>query len=266
MDLSISPKAWEIGRPMGDIKTPSPRAQKPVGIPSGISCMGSGVNSSFSSPWQAPASHAISTAAGRGRTLTHWMVTGKPSAALRAAVRIARAAVVGSVFMWGKLNAAFIDSSSDFTQLNWTFSNGEISQEENPFSVFPFNDTLSAVLIVQNGACRDTFSFSEYITDISSYYKENDANAFSPNGDGKNDCFSPAMQLATPPQDIAFVPCSELKVFNRWGEILFDSALENNVCWNGKSSSGETLPEGVYFYQYRFGESNKAGFVHLKLN
>jgi len=164
------------------------------------------------------------------------------------------------------MNAAFIDSSSDYTQLNWTFSNGEISQEVNPFSVFPFNDTLNAVLIVQNGACRDTSSFSEYINDISEYYKENDVNAFSPNGDGKNDCFSPAMQLATTPQDIAFVPCSELKVFNRWGEILFDSVLENNVCWNGKSSSGETLPEGVYFYQYRFGASEKAGFVHLKLN
>ena len=164
------------------------------------------------------------------------------------------------------MNAAFIDSSSDFTQLLWTFSNGETAQIENPITVFPFNDTLTAVLVVQNGACRDTFNFSEYIQDISMYYKENDANAFSPNGDGKNDCFSPAMQLATPPQDIAFVPCSDLKVFNRWGEILFDSALENNLCWDGKSSSGETLPEGVYFYQYRFGASEKAGFVHLKLN
>jgi gliding motility-associated-like protein len=164
------------------------------------------------------------------------------------------------------MNAAFIDSSSNFTELIWKFSNGEISQEENPISVFAFNDTLNALLIVQNGACRDTFSFSEYINDISAYYKENDVNAFSPNGDGKNDCFSPAMQLAPTPQDIAFVPCSELKVFNRWGEILFDSALENNVCWDGKLSSGETLPEGVYFYQYRFGASQKAGFVHLKLN
>jgi gliding motility-associated-like protein len=164
------------------------------------------------------------------------------------------------------MNVAFIDSSSDFTQLLWTFSNGEITQLENPITLFPFNDTLTAVLIVQNGSCRDTFSFSEYINDISAYYKENDANAFSPNGDGKNDCFSPAMQLAQSPQDIAFVPCSELKVFNRWGEIIFDSSLENNVCWDGKTSSGETLPEGVYFYQYRFGASDKAGFVHLKLN
>lgn len=164
------------------------------------------------------------------------------------------------------MNAAFIDSSSDFTQLIWTFSNGEISQEENPISVFSFNDTLNAVLIVQNGACRDTFSFSEYINDISEYYKENDVNAFSPNDDGKNDCFSPAMQLAPSPQDIVFVPCSELKVFNRWGEIIFDSQFENHVCWDGKTSSGQAFPEGVYFYQYRFGTSEKAGFVHLKLN
>jgi gliding motility-associated-like protein len=164
------------------------------------------------------------------------------------------------------INAAFTDSSSDFTELIWTFSNGEISQEINPISVFPFNDTLQAVLIVQNGACRDTFSFSEYINDISEYYKENDVNAFSPNDDGKNDCFSPAMQLATPPQDIAFVPCSDLKVFNRWGEIIFDSQFENHLCWDGKTSSGQAFPEGVYLYQYRFGASEKAGFVHLKLN
>jgi gliding motility-associated-like protein len=164
------------------------------------------------------------------------------------------------------MNVAFTDSSSDYTQLNWTFSTGENAQSENPNITFPFNDTLTAVLIVQNGACRDTFSFSEYINDISAYYKENDVNAFSPNGDGKNDCFSPAMQLAPPPQDIAFVSCSELKVFNRWGQVVFDSELENRVCWNGITSSGESYPEGVYFYEYRFGSSEKAGFVHLKLN
>lgn len=163
------------------------------------------------------------------------------------------------------INAAFTDSSANYTQLIWTFSTGENSQDENPLIIFPFNDTLTAVLIVQNGACRDTFSFSEYINDISDYYKENDVNAFSPNGDGKNDCFSPAMQLATPPQDTLFVACSELKVFNRWGQVVFDSELENNVCWNGITSSGESYPEGVYFYQYRFGASEKSGFVHLKL-
>jgi PKD repeat protein len=72
------------------------------------------------------------------------------------------------------MNVAFTDSSSDYTQLNWTFSTGENAQSENPNITFPFNDTLTAVLIVQNGACRDTFSFSEYINDISAYYKEID--------------------------------------------------------------------------------------------
>ena len=163
------------------------------------------------------------------------------------------------------ITAAFTDSSTDYQSLSWTFSTGNGTTLENPVIAFPYNDTLSAVLIVQNGECRDTFSLSEYIEDISKYYKENESNAFSPNGDGQNDCFSPALQLSPEPFDKSFLPCSELYVYTRWGELIYESTKEEQACWNGKSQTGEEMPEGVYFYRYRFGSTERAALVHLRI-
>jgi gliding motility-associated-like protein len=99
---------------------------------------------------------------------------------------------------------------------------------------------------------------------LSAYYKESDVNAFSPNGDGKNDCFSPALQLAPEPLDKAFVECTDLFVYNRWGELVFDSVVKGNACWNGTKMNGDDLPEGVYFYRYRYNGEERAGAVHLR--
>ena len=162
------------------------------------------------------------------------------------------------------MNVAFSDSSISSEQLLWIFSNGQTSTEENPLTVFPFKDSLVVQLIAKNGECRDTFTFSQYIDDISKYYKENNSNAFSPNNDGINDCFSPALQLVPQPWDIAFVPCSDIFIYNRWGELIFSAEDNDSACWNGKTESGVDLPEGVYYYRYRFGSTERAGFVELK--
>lgn len=66
-------------------------------------------------------------------------------------------------------------------------------------------------------------------------------NFISPNGDGKNDRFMP---LPTP----RFVEKVVFRVFNRWGRPVFFS--DNNIMlnWPGTSTSGQKLPDGVYFY------------------
>lgn len=62
--------------------------------------------------------------------------------------------------------------------------------------------------------------------------------AFSPNRDGINDVFK------------VYTECSwieaELKVFDRWGSLLFTGSAEQG--WNG-SFRGQQLDEGVYLYQ-----------------
>ena len=158
-----------------------------------------------------------------------------------------------------------LNNQSENNQENlWEFEPGQPSTESNPIVLVPFNQNFIATLIVANGECRDTTSLSEFIKDFNDYFKENDANAFSPNGDGINDCFNPALQLAPPPYDRAFLECTDLYVYNRWGELVHSSVNDNEPCWLGTNLGGEDLPEGVYFYIFEYVNEKRAGVVHLK--
>jgi gliding motility-associated-like protein len=65
-------------------------------------------------------------------------------------------------------------------------------------------------------------------------------NAFSPNGDGKNDVF----QVRG-----TYLAAFELKIFNRWGELLFESnSLQNS--WDG-TFRNKKCPVGVYYFQLK---------------
>jgi len=71
-------------------------------------------------------------------------------------------------------------------------------------------------------------------------------NAITPNGDGSNDFFI-VPQIEREPD--AF-PDSELIIFNRWGDVLFQiSPYDNN--WDGRNNKGESLVEGTYYYVLR---------------
>ncbi len=64
-------------------------------------------------------------------------------------------------------------------------------------------------------------------------------NAFTPNGDGDNDLYIP--------RGLCFIERVEFKIFNRWGQLVFetqDPAIE----WDGTNLSGEALPSGTYYY------------------
>lgn len=69
---------------------------------------------------------------------------------------------------------------------------------------------------------------------------------FSPNGDGTNDKFAL--------RGLNNFPNATLKVFNQWGQIVFDSKGPYQNNWDGiyqvdgATTSTQTLPEGVYFY------------------
>lgn len=72
-------------------------------------------------------------------------------------------------------------------------------------------------------------------------------NIFSPNDDGSNDIFKPSSNCV--------VSEYQLKIFSRWGRLVFESKrLEDG--WDGKVK-GSTLPADVYVYfiQYTFEET-----------
>ena len=78
--------------------------------------------------------------------------------------------------------------------------------------------------------------------------------AITPNGDGFNESFDiQGIDLC------GFV--AEIKIFNRWGERVFESE-DITVSWNGKvNNTGIECPSGTYFYiinyTFEFGVENE---------
>lgn len=77
-------------------------------------------------------------------------------------------------------------------------------------------------------------------------------NAFSPNGDGINDELK------------AFSPCTfveyRLRIFDRWGGILFDSQDSSFPHWDG-GWKGTTVQTGVYVYLFDYGVLSRDGSI-----
>ena len=68
-------------------------------------------------------------------------------------------------------------------------------------------------------------------------------NVFTPNGDLKNDVFIPLFEC----DDLYY----HLRVYNRWGSLVFTGEYPNEVGWDGKVQNrrgSEDAPEGVYTY------------------
>ncbi|MEN0004124.1 MAG: gliding motility-associated C-terminal domain-containing protein [Bacteroidota bacterium] len=64
-------------------------------------------------------------------------------------------------------------------------------------------------------------------------------NTFTPNGDGQNDEFIPF--------PFCFIERIDFKVFNRWGQLVFQTS-DPNIQWDGRNLSGQELAEGTYYY------------------
>ena len=114
------------------------------------------------------------------------------------------------------------------------------SSNMSPSYHFPI-DTGSfpiRLVVTTNEGCKDTLLKILTINpDISLYVP----NAFTPNDDGKNDFFYPQGL------SILYSKSYRFFVYNRWGEVVFDSA-ENGEKWNGKKDNIPS-PEAVYTWE-----------------
>ncbi|PBJ16192.1 Molybdenum cofactor biosynthesis protein F [Flavobacterium sp. ACN6] len=86
-------------------------------------------------------------------------------------------------------------------------------------------------------------------------------NEFTPNNDGKNDLFRIDC--------IESYPNNELKVFNRWGALVYSKVHYEND-WNGTANvsgvvnRGDMLPTGTYFYVITIGDGTvKKGWLSI---
>lgn len=82
-------------------------------------------------------------------------------------------------------------------------------------------------------------------------------NAFSPNGDGRNDSWVI--------DDLKYYPDCLVQVFNRWGQKIFESKGYQEP-WKGADGKGNMLPVGTYYYLINVGaidEKPLTGWVQL---
>jgi gliding motility-associated-like protein len=130
---------------------------------------------------------------------------------------------------------AFTNTSVNADYVIWEFSDGEVTTEQNPTHVFSSVENWSATLIaVSQNSCRKSIS-QDYFPAGALYVP----NAFTPDNDGFNDVFF------VKGHDIKTF---EIKIFNRYGEIIFESE-DIEMPWDGGVDNGDYFaPDGVYQY------------------
>jgi gliding motility-associated-like protein len=80
----------------------------------------------------------------------------------------------------------------------------------------------------------------------------------TPNGDGCNDVWVI--------DGIEKFPDNKVKIFNRWGDKIYEGAHYNNinVSWNGTYRNNEFLPDGTYFYILEIkGSKTVKGWIYI---
>jgi gliding motility-associated-like protein len=159
-------------------------------------------------------------------------------------------------------NISFIDESfSDIVMWNWDFSGLGFSDAKNPKFWFD-SDTGNFIIrlnVVDINGCEDQ---TEEILRINPEYNIFIPTAFTPNGDGLNDVFTP-IGLGLDPQKYHFM------IFDRGGDLIFESKTLLDP-WDGSVRNKTNIaPNGVYIWKvfanslYEYKNYEYIGVIHL---
>ncbi len=137
----------------------------------------------------------------------------------------------------------FTNTSIDATSFQWDFGDGSPpSFQDSPVHQYDRPDDFEVVLTAFSpiNSCMDVASM---IISVSAAGRPIFPNAFRPNG--INTEFKPVSVFDN-------FEAYTLRVFDRWGGIVFETT-DFSEGWNGrKNNSGSILPQDVYSYQYTF--------------
>jgi len=160
------------------------------------------------------------------------------------------------------------NQSQDASSFFWDFGDGSTSNDSEPVHYYKEEGTYDITLVARNiNGCADTLT-RQGVVEARQSGRILIPNAFSPNlsgpiggeengAPGTNDVFLPRTQK---------VKEFEMLIYNRWGELLFQS-LDKNIGWDGYYN-GKLMPQDVYIYKLNLVFDNgekitRAGDVNL---
>lgn len=163
------------------------------------------------------------------------------------------------------ISVQFINLSSQASSSLWDFGDKSPSgSATNPSHVFPAGGTYTVSLNVSNPPCKDTKVKTVSVNDFNTGVSFGAANVFSPNGDGRNDCFHPSIIDVRNNSSIdSLASCISLTVYDRWGVTMFESDASTH-CWDGNDHrTNKLVNDGTYYYIARFGNRMLKGSILL---
>lgn len=150
------------------------------------------------------------------------------------------------------------DDSRDIAFYNIYFSSsfsGEaeliatLSKNQNSFEHLPDEGINGCYRISAVDSLGNEGIISDYIC-VSNCPIYTLPNTFTPNEDGANELFKPI--------ENRFVSMVDFKVFNRWGNKVFETD-NPELNWNGMDLSGRNLDQGTYYYSCIVFDTNLEG-------
>jgi gliding motility-associated-like protein len=136
----------------------------------------------------------------------------------------------------------FMNNSLGAATYLWDFGDGGTSTEEGPSHLFNENNLGYEIILtaISNLGCIDTAHvFIGYDPGLVYYIP----NTFTPDGNMYNQTFIPIFTSGIDNYHYNFY------VYNRWGEIIFESQ-DPSIGWDGSYGlEGKDCEEGVYTYQ-----------------
>ena len=146
----------------------------------------------------------------------------------------------------------FTNLSDENLYFEWDFDNGIINLEDRVVSNY-FSETglFEVLLYVENEfGCKDELIHEVVVEEEFSVFVPT---AFTPNNDGLNDVFE---------VKVNGVYSFEMKIYNRWGEMVYFSDNIDHG-WDGKDSlSNYVIENGTYLYHIYLTDDNEKPWVY----
>jgi gliding motility-associated-like protein len=139
-----------------------------------------------------------------------------------------------------------MNTSLNAVDYSWIFSDGLVSSDASPEHEFPNKEQSKQVVILiatSDAGCKDTTNKIINVNEEVIYYIPN---TFTPDDDDFNQVFKPVFTSGYDPFSY------HLTIFNRWGELVFES-YDSSIGWSGLyGKDGAVVQEGSYTWKIDF--------------